>query len=129
MGKGLQCKHTSTKVRGPLVVDNDTSLSQGERKKVQSAAMLNVDPEHDRSHRLQKPIWWPGESESVMRTQPRSYSYQVFVLQSVKTKSRPFWTAQRSSGFFDFPNPKKRFTCTNLLSMTPAMMTTSAVND
>ena len=56
MGKGLQRKHTSTKVRGPLVVDNDTSLSQGERKKVQSAAILNVDPEHDRSHRLQKPI-------------------------------------------------------------------------
>jgi hypothetical protein len=128
MGKGRQRKITST--RAPLVVDNDPSSSQGERKKVRiSCYFKNVDPEHDRSLRSQRQIWWPSESESVMRMLPRSCSYQAFVPLSVKTRSRLFLTAQRSFGFFGFPNLKKKFMCIDLFLMMPAMTTTSAAND
>ena len=56
MGKGRQRKNIS--IRAPLVVDNETSSSQGERKKVHLGCYFkNVDPEPDRSLRLQRQIW------------------------------------------------------------------------
>ena len=99
-----------------------------EKGTCRSVTILNVDPEHDRSLRSQKQIWWLSESESVMRMPPRSYSYQVFVPLSVKIKSSPFWTARRSFGSFGFLNLKRRFMYTKVFLMMLAMTTTSAAN-
>ena len=100
-----------------------------EKGTCRSVTILNVDPEHDRSLRSQKQIWWLSESENVMRMLPQTYSCQAFALLSVKTKSRLFWNVQPSSGSFGFLNLKRESIYIDLFSMTLAMTTTSAAND